>query len=138
MTSTQIAVLAVLALFNFVVLAALVALINLDLRTLLAYYTLAMFVLTIIGWFRITRYGGSLKRGVPIWKEDLSEDMARALRRVLSDIHNDKGFIQVHDKIMLVHARHSFYNTAWPYVAYIDLRVPNPKIEYRTGLAGLL
>lgn len=88
--------------------------------------------------FLLTFYQGPLKRGVPVWKEFLSPDRVAFLRSLPSEYQNSRGFIKSNGEEILVRAQDPFWRTVFPYIAYIDLRSPNPKIEYRTSLSGLL
>ena len=138
LTGTQLGVLAVLALANIVLVAVLLNLLGLDLKTLMSYYGLALLPFIVISRIRITRLSGSMTRGLPIWREDLPQDMEQSLRKTLWEVDTDNGFIRVDGQLRLVQARHAMYRTAWPYVARIDLGAQPPQIEYRTGLAGVL
>ncbi len=138
MTRLQVGLLVVLTLVDSVLVIALIRLLELDFKTLTLYYGFAFLLLTFIGSFRITRFSGSIKRGIPVWREGLPKNMEKSLRKILSDIDNDNGFIRVDGNLRLIHARHSLYHTAWPYVACIDLSAQPPTIEYRAGLAGIM
>lgn len=138
MTGTQLALLGAALLVDLGLIGTLLAILKVNLTVLVGYYFFALMIPTFVGNLRITDFKGPLKRGVPVWREDLSEDMVQALRGVHWDIENVDGFIRVDGHTRLVCARLSFYRTSWPYVGYVDLSAPRPKIEYRTPLPGLL
>lgn len=141
MTDEQIVVLVLLTLVNLAIIIVLLMLLNLDLRSLLSYVELAIFIFMIFGMFRLIRHGGKLKRGVPIWKEDLPKDIAQATRKMSftgAFIENDYGLMRAEGSEILVIAIPQFFRTSWPCVGYINLDSQNPKIEYRTALGGLL
>ena len=91
--------------------------------------------------FLHTRYGGSMKRGVKIWSEILPEDMKRFLRRLSGDIFDEEtgAFIRKENNVILVQCRHA--KKWWQskgifmYIAYIDLRVREPRIQYRVPIS---
>ena len=89
------------------------------------------------------RYGGSLKRGVKIWSEPLPEDMKHFLRYLPGDIVDDEtgAFIRKENNTVLVQYLHTKKwwrkKGALPYVAYIDLRVREPRIQYRVPISPL-
>jgi hypothetical protein len=82
---------------------------------------------------------------VKVWSEILPEDMKRFLRRLPSDIIDDKTgtFIRKENNVVLV----QYYPTKkwwWrrnagllQYVAYIDLREKEPRIQYRIPISSL-
>jgi len=138
LTGAQIAALGVVCLIDLILIGVLLVILKVNLMELAGCYFFALIIPAFIGNLRITDFRGSLTRGVPVWREDLSDDLVQALRGVHWDLENIDGFIRVDGQIRLVNARHSFYRTSWPYVGYVDLSVSRPKIEYRTPLPGLL
>jgi hypothetical protein len=138
LTNFQIAMSILLALADAGLVIILISLLEIDVKTLTVYYAFTLLIFTFISAFRITRFGGAMKRGIPIWRENLPKNMAESLRYMWQDVENDNGFIRIDGERRLVFAHYRPYRTAWPYVAYIDLGDRPPKIEYRTGLAGVL
>jgi len=86
-----------------------------------------------------------MNRGVKVWSETLPEDMKRFLRRLSSDTIDEKTgtFIRKESNVVLV----QYYPTKkwwWQrnagilqYVAYIDLREKEPRIQYRIPISSL-
>ena len=115
--------------------------------------TLDLILITITTWaiivslecmFLHVRQGGRLKRGIKIWSEPLPQDMKHFLRRLPYDLVNDDetgAFIRKENNAILVQYLHT--NKFWskkatpPYVAYIDLRARNPRIQYRIPISPL-
>ena len=116
--------------------------------------TIGLIFLALAAWVLIAnvecmflhvRYGGSMKRGVKVWSEILPKDMKRFLRYLPGDIVDDEtgAFIRKENNVVLV----QYYPTkkgwwwrssgAFPYVAYIDLRVKEPRIQYRIPISSL-
>ena len=88
------------------------------------------------------RYGGRLKRGIKVWSEPVSEDVKHYLQRLPDDIvdYETGAFIRKEQNVVLIqpynikrarrwwwlrHSSSSFY------IGYIDLRVKEPRIQYR-------
>ena len=116
--------------------------------------TFELTLIAVIAWFAITnleimflhvRQGGRLKRGIKIWSEPLQKDMRHFLRRLSYDLVNDSetgSWIRKKNNTVLVRYSHPKKwwerNGAFPYVAYIDLRVKDPRIQYRIPISPLL
>lgn len=92
------------------------------------------------------RYGGKLKRGVKIWSELLSKDMTNFLRRLPGDFVDEEtgAFIRKENNTVLIKHQHTKNIRLWLnrsallYVAYIDLRVKKPRIQYRIPISTFL
>ena len=144
MTSTQLRVLAALVFIDTILVVMLITLLELNPTTLMACFILASLPFIFFDFIRITQFtqfSGSMRRGIPIWRESLPQEIEESLRETLWDFHDKKGFIRVDGETRLVHAHHSWMgqiSLIWPYVAYIDLGAQRPKIEYRTSLGGVL
>ena len=138
LTNFQIAVLVLFALADIGLAFILIRLLKIEARDLLSYYALTAFILLIVSNLYLMRFGGPLKRGVLIWREDLPKHMIEPLWYVYQDIETDNGFIQVDGDLRLVRAHYWGWRTGWPYVSYIDLGVRSPQIEYRIALGGVL
>jgi hypothetical protein len=138
LTNSRIMILILVALFDGGLVLILIRLLGIDFKTLMTYYALTFLILTFVGVFRITKFGGPIKRGILVWREDLPKNLEKSLRYMLQDVETDNGFIRIDGDLRLVYAHSWFYHTAWPYVAYINLGDRPQKIEYRTGLAGVL
>ena len=90
-------------------------------------------------WRVLVRYPGKIKRGFPIWREPLSEDMYLFFSHLSADIVTKRGFIKTNGQIVLVGGTSAhFRKNSWPYVAIIDLARQPTQIEYRTSLPALL
>jgi hypothetical protein len=92
--------------------------------------------------FLHARYGGSMKRGVAVWSEKLPVDMKHFLRRLPGDVVDETGaFIRKEDNTVLVQylpiKKWWRRRGVFEYVAYIDLRVREPKIQYRVPISPL-
>ncbi len=138
LTNFQLAMLILVALADGGLILILMRLLRIDLQALGGCYFVITFLLLIKSNLQLTRFGGSLKRGIPIWREPLSRRMGEPLRYMRQDVETDNGFIRIEGNLRLVFAHYPLWRTSWPYVAYIDLSVRSPIIEYRTGLGGLL
>lgn len=116
--------------------------------------TTLILVLALIFWALIANlecmilhvsYGGSMKRGISIWRESLPSDIKLHLRRLEHDIWNkDKGeFIRKEGNQVLVRTpfrrmiRLPGYRLggAFSYIACIDLGVREPMIQYRIPIS---
>jgi hypothetical protein len=93
---------------------------------------------------------GRMKRGVRIWAEPLPADIKRFLQRIPDDgIYGSAGaFLKKRDNTVLVqpHPMKTWWGIrvrvgkggSLPYVAYIDLRTKEPKIQYRVPISSFL
>ncbi len=134
LTNFQIAALVLLALADVGLVVILIRLLGINIEMLLTYYLIALFPLLFI-LSRGARINSVIKRGIPVWREDLPNDMDDSLRYMRQDMDNDHGFIRVDGNLRLVYVRH---RTICGYVAYVDLGAQSPKIEYRAGLGEVL
>lgn len=122
-------------------------------ETIIGLIFLAYIILTIALYierlFLHGRYGGNLKRGIKIWSEPLPKDMKHYLQRLLDDVfdYETGAFIRKEQNIVLVQpynikrARRWWYlrgGSASFYIGYIDLRVKEPRIQYRAPLLSTL
>ena len=138
MTGIQVSVLAVLALLDCYVIHSLLTLwLGPSLQQIEGTYFGILFIPTLIARYLLIRFEGPLKRGVAIWNACLSDDEVQYLHRLTCDIETDAGFFRVNGRAVLIRSSPPWH-TAWPFVGYIDLSAPKPKIEYRTGLPGVL
>jgi hypothetical protein len=106
----------------------------------------ALIALVIVGNIECilhTQYGGSMKRGVKVWSEILPADMKRFLHCLSGNIFDGVTgtFIRKENNVVLVqhHPTKKWWRkrgVLW-YVAYIDLRVSEPKIQYRVAISPL-
>lgn len=91
--------------------------------------------------FLHTRYVGRMKRGIPIGSEPLSSDMKRFFRRLHSDIVDEQtgAFIKKQENTILVQPSPTKNllgrNFLLRYIAYADLRIKEPKLEYRIPIS---
>ncbi len=138
LTNFQITMLILLALADLGLVVIVIQLLGISVREVAGYYVFICLIPTIINYYRMTRFSGSMKRGIPIWREHLPKNIEELLRYMWQDVKNDSGFIQIDGDLRLVSSHSWFFWTPWPYVGNIDLGVQSPKIEYRAGVAGYL
>jgi len=87
------------------------------------------------------RYGGRLKRGIKVWSEPVSEDVKHYLQRLPDDIvdYETGAFIRKEQNVVLIqpfNIKRARRQWLWRkgisfYTGYIDLRVKEPRIQYR-------
>jgi hypothetical protein len=116
---------------------------------------LPLVVLTLFFWgtidnYFLTRYGGKLNRGFTIWQKPLLESDKNFLLDLQEDVIDETkvrwrtkvSFIAKADNQVLIRYTHPHQRTSWPFVFYVDLSSPEPKLEYRLSLpmlcAGIL
>ena len=138
LTNFQIAMLIFLALADIGLVVIVIRLLEIDVKAVTVYYFFICWIITIINYYRMTRFSGSMKRGIPIWREYLPKNIEELLRYMSQDVENNDGFIRIDGDLRLVSSHSWFFRTPWPYVGYIDLGVQSPKIECRAPVAGLL
>ncbi|CAG1011220.1 hypothetical protein ANAEL_04118 [Anaerolineales bacterium] len=139
MTGFQIAALVAFLLFDLLVLGiAASLLLGPNFNAVLGYYFILCFIWLIAEGFLFARFGGPIKRGVMVWREDLPRDSVSFFRALSSDVKRDNGFMRTDGKAVIILTRPPFWRTSWPYVAYIDLLRRRLRIEYRVPLPSLL
>ena len=106
-------------------------------------------MLGLIGWSfyeqsRFTRVEGDIKRGLMVWAEPLSWETRQALEALLGTTTYNDGFIRKEGSEVLVAARRSFWQAFFSrrnrltYVGYVDLRLPQPQLEWRVAWSTLV
>jgi hypothetical protein len=100
-------------------------------------------ILVYAGWYifdlsRLMRASGPLKRGIPVWQEELPDDVSRFISGLHNNIIERHSFILIGPEAALVYAMPKHFGTSWPYVAYIDLTNVTPTIQYRVSLPSLI
>src|SRR5690606_2536354 len=87
-------------------------------------------------------YEGSMKRGMKIGSEFLSEDMIRYFRNFSSDVTSDetKAFIKKEDQTVLIQPIPYFFhkNLGLWYIGVIDLSKRRLKLTYYTPISGVV
>jgi hypothetical protein len=138
LTKFQITLLILLGLADLGLVVIAIQLLGIDLHAVTGLYTFTCAIITIINYYRMTRFRGSMKRGIPIWRENLPKNIEVLLRDMWQEVENGAGFIRMVGDLRLICSHSWFFGSPWPFVGYIDLSVQSPKIEYRAGIAGFL
>lgn len=103
----------------------------------------------VIDTYLLTRYGGRLNRGITVWGRHLLEDEYRFLTSLDKDIviEAELGWLvkrgwfsfiaQGNGEALICYSRPK-WKTSWPVVFYANLLKPQPTLQYRMSLPGLL
>lgn len=87
---------------------------------------------------RMIRFDGPLKRGVPVWEEQMEPEVERFLRRLSGDIVVEHGFIRVNGATRLLRKPNLYWWNSWPYVGYVDFNQERPSLQFRASLPALI
>jgi hypothetical protein len=92
--------------------------------------------------YRFTRFEGNLKRGLMIWTDPLSWEIRQLLDSLPPSLKVDQSFIRKENNEVLIvenlpsQKYFSFQRQSYfPYIAYVDLSVPESRIEFRTSFS---
>jgi len=97
--------------------------------------------------YLIFRFEGKIKRGVRVWSKELSYDSQQYLLGLKSDVveyqqllfsKHKTSFIRVQNGEAIIFSTPRRFHSSWPYVGYVDLTFPNPELEYRSSLPGII
>lgn len=115
-----------------------------NLREFLPYVVASLFVIGGIESYYLIRVEGKIKRGYRLWSKPLPDGAFQYLTGLSNDIVEPPtktgfskvySFIRVEDREAIISYRKPNWRTSWPYVGYVDLTAPEPKLEYRIALA---
>ena len=116
LTNFQIATLMLFALADIGLVVIVIRLLGIDVQEVAVYYFFICWIITIINYYRMTRISGSMKRGIPIWRENLPKNIEELLRDMWQDVDNDSGFIRIDGDLRLVSSHSWYFGTPWPYI----------------------
>jgi len=101
---------------------------------------LAVFVWGVIDIVQITNYKGEIKRGIKIWSKPLSNEVRQYLIRLTND-YVDENFLSIHQSFVRVKSQEILVSykswilaTPFQYVGYVNLSLPNSRLEFRSSL----
>jgi hypothetical protein len=87
---------------------------------------------------RHVRLEGRMRRGLPVWKEALSEGTVVFLAGLSEDVFDGHGrFIRKQNNNVLVQGIHIAERALVPYIGYIDLSAQEPRIQYLVPISVL-
>jgi hypothetical protein len=107
---------------------------------------IVLFLWGMVENYFLTRYGGKLNRGFTIWSQPLTANEQQFLENLKEDILDikkrqfglrtiiKKDFIVKDGNEALIRFNHMGQRTSWPLVGYVDLSLPEPRMEYRLSL----
>jgi hypothetical protein len=101
---------------------------------------LVVFVWGVIDIVQITNYKGEIKRGIRIWSKPLSNEVRQYLSQLTTDYIDEnflsihQSFIRVKDHEILVCYKSWILSTPFQYVGYVNLALPNSRLEFRSSL----
>lgn len=111
---------------------------------IILFASILIFMWGILDTSLLIRQGGSkLKRGIKLASKPLEPEFFNFLETLEEEVEEKKqilfkevtvGFIRIHGRERLIHARKSRWRTSWPYIGYIDFRQPTPALEFRASL----
>ena len=79
-----------------------------------------------------TKAKGKLQRGLKVWSQHLSSDKRRFLERYPEVNQTEKKFILRQDReVIISEARGWTGRDSWPYIGYINLGMPESRIQFR-------
>jgi len=101
----------------------------------------------VVDAYLIGKFDGKIKRGIKIWSKELSYDSWQYLLGLKNDVveyqtilflESKTAFIRVQDTQVLIYSTPRHFRSSWEYVGYVDLTSPNPELEYRASLPGII
>ena len=86
-----------------------------------------------------TRVEGKMRRGVFIGSQRLSEEMRRRLEGLEGIIHSRDGFVRKEEgEVLISQEPQKWRRTSWTYLAYVNLSMPESRLEFRMPLSNLV